>query len=447
MKTFIAVAANEQFKVCSVDITGAFLQADKIDREVFIRPPTDIKKANPGILWKLNKPIYGLDDSSRKFYLKVKKLFLKHGMEVMPADNAYFYLRKDGRLVGQVAIHVDDFFIGGEDTFNDWFLKMVADNLEISKVEHGAFRFTGVDIKQEKDKIIVSMNDYVDSLEPIKDFRKDENTSKLNDLEMKIYRKYTGKLMWLTENCRPDLAFMTNKMSKKSHEATLSDLKYVNNVLKRVRGRENEVVYTKVGEKEDLVIKSMSDASYMRVKESVGGSIVMLASTKNNSVVPLYWKSKSIIKVSTSTKDEETHALFKNVADAAFAVTNIETLLYGDYQKKIKVEVYIDKKPLLESVASTKIVENKFLVSEINAMKQLIEDETIKHITWVDTKDQLADVLTKEMVEPKKIRDVFLRNNFDFKVFDRNPKAKLKFHDKGTDDESKEIKLENNDKK
>ena len=80
-------------------------------------------------------------------------------------------------------------------------------------------------------------------------------------------------------------------------------------------------------------------------------------------------------------------------------------------------------------------------------MKQLIEDETIKHITWVDTKDQLVDVLTKEMVEPKKIRDVFLRNKFDFKVFDKNPKARLKFHDKGTDDESKEIKLENSDKK
>ena len=47
----------------------------------------------------------------------------------------------------------------------------------------------------------------------------------------------------------------------------------------------------------------------------------------------------------------------------------------------------------------------------------------------------------------KKFRDVFLRNEFDFKVFDRNPKAKLKFHDKGTANESKEIKLENNDKK
>ena len=68
----------------------------------------------------------------------------------------------------------------------------------------------------------------------------------------------------------------------------------------------------------------------------------------------------------------------------------------------MKVEVYTDKKPLLYSIASKKIVENKFLVSEINAMKQLIEDEIIENITWVETKDQLADVLTKDMHEPKK---------------------------------------------
>ena len=77
LKTFVAIAANEQFDICSMDITGAFLQADKIDREVFVRPPVDIRKEKPAVLWKLIKPLYGLDDSSRKFYLRVKKLFLR----------------------------------------------------------------------------------------------------------------------------------------------------------------------------------------------------------------------------------------------------------------------------------------------------------------------------------------------------------------------------------
>ena len=53
-----------------MDIRAAFLQAKKLDREVFVRPPDDIKKED--IIWKLLKPLYGLDDASRKFYSKVK---------------------------------------------------------------------------------------------------------------------------------------------------------------------------------------------------------------------------------------------------------------------------------------------------------------------------------------------------------------------------------------
>ena len=111
---------------------------------------------------------------------------------------------------------------------------MILENLKTSKIEHGKFRFTGVDIRQEEGKIIVSMDAYAESMQQIADFRKADNTDPLNEIELKVFRKYTGKLLWLAENCRPDLSFMSNKLSKKSHNATLSDLKYVNKVLKKV---------------------------------------------------------------------------------------------------------------------------------------------------------------------------------------------------------------------
>ena len=169
----------------------------------------------------------------------------------------------------------------------------------------------------------------------------------------------------------------------------------------------------------------------------------MLANKNNNKTVPLYWKSKRITKISTSTKDAETHALFKNVGDAAFVASNVETLLFGDVKNRIKVESYIDSKPLLESIASTRIIENKFLVSEVSALKTLLEDGVVSDFTWVRTEDQLADVLTKDMAEPYMFRRVFLKNNGDFMKFKGNPKAILRVHDQGTDEESKEIKLKN----
>ena len=65
----------------------------------------------------------------------------------------------------EVIIHVDDFFISGNNEFIDSFLAIVVENLKVSKIEYGSFRFTGVDIRQEEKKIIVSMNAYADSLQ------------------------------------------------------------------------------------------------------------------------------------------------------------------------------------------------------------------------------------------------------------------------------------------
>ena len=65
MKMFFAVAANEGFRLRSIDIRAAFLQAKCLDRKVHLEPPRDVKKE--GKLWLLKKPLYGLNDALRKF--------------------------------------------------------------------------------------------------------------------------------------------------------------------------------------------------------------------------------------------------------------------------------------------------------------------------------------------------------------------------------------------
>ena len=85
----MALAANQNFKVVSMDIRAAFLQAKTLDREVFVRPPNDIKKE--GVIWKLLKPLYGLDGASRKFYLKVKETLKELRLKTLPGDDAFYY--------------------------------------------------------------------------------------------------------------------------------------------------------------------------------------------------------------------------------------------------------------------------------------------------------------------------------------------------------------------
>ena len=47
-----------------------------------MKPPVDMREE--GIVWQLLKPLYGLDDASRKFWLRMKEIFQDMGMKILP---------------------------------------------------------------------------------------------------------------------------------------------------------------------------------------------------------------------------------------------------------------------------------------------------------------------------------------------------------------------------
>ena len=50
-KMLMAFSGNEDFMLALVDIRAAFLQSRRLDRDVFMLPPSDIRK--PEVIWKL----------------------------------------------------------------------------------------------------------------------------------------------------------------------------------------------------------------------------------------------------------------------------------------------------------------------------------------------------------------------------------------------------------
>ena len=228
---------NSGFKVVSMDIRAAFLQAKKLDREVYVRPPEDIRKQ--GKIWKLLKPLYGLDDASQKFYLKVKETLRELGLKMLPGDEAFYYENRDGKLLGVVLSHVDDFTIAGEEEFVKRIVEGISYKFTVSKVEEDEFRFTGLDVKAKNGKIEVSMEDYASSVEPIEEIRKAERTEKLTKLELKEYRKYTGKISWLAQGTRPDLSYSALQLAKIDNNARIADLRNVNKIVEKIKKEEN----------------------------------------------------------------------------------------------------------------------------------------------------------------------------------------------------------------
>merc|ERR1712240_387744 len=106
------------------------------------------------------------------------------------------------------------------------------------------------------------MEDYANLMEEIKEISKADRGEKLTKAELKEYRQYAGKMLWLSQGTRPDLSYSALMLAKKNNSATISDLRNANKIVEMVRKEENKVVYGRVGDKENLQIIGVVDASY-----------------------------------------------------------------------------------------------------------------------------------------------------------------------------------------
>ena len=115
-------------------------------------------------------------------------------MKRLEGDEAVYYMmNKEGNLDEMISTCVDDFDLAGNTSIVDLITKKMSEALDVLKIEDDKFRFTGIDIRKTEDGIEISMEDYVESLEEI-EIREDKSDETLTRDELKILRKYVGKL-------------------------------------------------------------------------------------------------------------------------------------------------------------------------------------------------------------------------------------------------------------
>ena len=113
--------------------------------------------------------------------------------------------------------HVDEFEVARTPEFVKEIISVVEEELTVWKVEEDTFRYTGLDVKIVSDGIKISMEDYSKSLKEITEIKMtDDRKEPLTKLEMKLYRKMTGKIAWLANSTRPDLCYQALQMSNKN---------------------------------------------------------------------------------------------------------------------------------------------------------------------------------------------------------------------------------------
>ena len=395
LKMTIAIILNQGWKCRNIDIKTAYLQGDEIKRDVWVKPPMEAETDN---LWKLKKTVYGLKDAARAWYDTVTRVLENLGGKRCDVEPALFYWRtKGGEIQGVMCIHVDDFCWGGVKDFEETVISKLRHDLRVGEEGEAIFKYLGVNIEQRENETIMEQKNYIKMLEEV-DEKRYKGSRELNRKEMRKYRSLIGQMNWVANQTRPDVAFTVSDLSRKNKSANTEDMRRAIKKVKRVKEKEREIRLKRLGK--DKFIECYSDASYGNIdkEKSQIGYFIGVADKEGNRC-PIYWKSRCAKRVARSTIEAETMGLCE-AAESAIYIRHMWKTTTGE---ELPIVCRIDSKTLRTALDSTSAVESKRLRIDIASMKEMIEKGEIERVEWVNTKDQKADILTKEGVNEKSL--------------------------------------------
>ena len=407
LRLILSIAASENWKLQSIDVKSAYLQAETLERDVFVKPPKKFKK--PGLIWQLDKPAYGLIDSARNWYDSISNFLISLGCKKCIYDKALFYYCIDNKLIGLMLMHVDDFLFCGTAKFHTDVIKPLKKKYETSRHEHGAFKYIGIDISQDDLGITLDQTKYIQCVQKVqvKAARQEEAEEKLTKEEQTEYLSLLGKISWLAQMTRPDLKYDVYHYSRHNKNTTVQNQLDLNGIVSKVYNQHQSMRFPKLNIKKPWKLVVYADASFGNLDNKVNsarGYIVLLCDGEHACI--LTWNSNKVSRVVTSVLESETIALKDGIRHAELLRTILCTVKYNTHECDkaiLPIIAFTDSSQLWKSIHSTKRCKDVALHRDICLLQEKLQESIISEIRWISNELQIADCLTKNGAHPKKL--------------------------------------------
>ena len=310
-------------------------------------------------------------------------------------DKAVFMRYENSKLCGIMLIHVDDILYAGSKDFLSSVITPLRSVFNIGTEQSECFTYIGLNLTQLSDKtIIVHQNNFANTIQKIPVTSSRDPNDLISDQERKLLRAAVGQLNWLSGVSRPDLSFDVCQLSSKISQAAVRDLIDTNKAIKKARNDQFSMKFPPL-DLNALQLLAYGDASFKNLPRggSQGGNIIFLSD--GSKTCPLQWTSTRIKRVVRSTIAAEALALADACANSTYLSALVTSVLTIDVGKSIPTEVITDNQSLFDSIHSTKPVSEQELHLDISAIREK-KDQSLIRVTWLSTKLNLSNVLTKK---------------------------------------------------
>ncbi len=407
--TLLNLATIKKMHISVMDVAAAYLHAD-IEGDVYLRLNQDVcqfmNEDPKSKVVKLNKCLYGLRQSGRKWFELLRATFNNIGFKTSQFDSCIFYKPKENPVNNDnfpemwIAIYVDDIVtFSATEEGKQKVIKHLEDTFGKITIQNGPeFSFLGLRLIQNGDHMIINQSGYAEKITSmIGDEAIGPNTPHRNSfkpiridseiMECHNYKSDVMKLMYLSTRTRPDISYNTSILATRTDPQKI-DCDDVNRIMRYIKHTSNEGLRFG-GDKVDICLYCDAAFNVHEDRKSQSGFAIFL----NKDSAPILFKSKKQSALAQSSTEAEIIALFDAVRHLIIIVNLLEEL--GTAVNK-PIPVWEDNMAVIELISRDKILKGnaRFIDRKYLSTRDYVKDGTIK-LQYVNTFNQVADSLTK----------------------------------------------------
>ncbi|EOY17116.1 Cysteine-rich RLK (RECEPTOR-like protein kinase) 8 [Theobroma cacao] len=377
IRVLLSLAANLDWALHQMDVKNAFLN-EELDEEVYMDLPPGFEGAiGNRKVCRLKKSLYGLKQSPRAWFDRFAKTIKRYGYQQGQTDHTLFFKHSQDGKKTILIVYVDDIILTGDDTEEMERLKKTL-RTEFEIKDLGQLRyFLGMEVARSKKGIIISQRKYTLNLlketgmlgckpaeTPIVMNMKLGRTRSGILVDKGRYQRLVGRLIYLSHT-RPDIAFASTPG-------------------KGLFFKKNEL----------RSVEAFTDADWAGSVEDRRSTSGYCTKVWGNLVT---WRCKKQPVVARSSAEAEFRALAQGTCELIWLKRLMEELKVSSMGP---MKLYCDNKAAT-SIAHNPVHHDRTKHVEIDRhfIKEKIEDGVIC-MTYVPTKQQIADVLTKGLPRP-----------------------------------------------
>ena len=369
------------------------------------------------------KSMWGLNDAPRLFGITRDDSLTKAGLRKTSADSHFWCKHNEkGEWELSLSTHIDDLKGCGSDKAREALRKQLASDFSDDlKEQIGEFEHIGIKHIQDPKtfSVYTHQNHYVDQLHPINTsmIDKTDESIAITGMAYTLFRSLLGAMQWLLQT-RGDIVPYVGCLQRYAQVPTVKHVVMINRVLRWCKHNKTGILYSFIPG--NLAMAVIADSAYKCEPEdtdclALRGFIIALLGRNLDGSYSLH-----ILEIIGSKHKLVTRSTFaaelRNAIDAVDTGLKINGAIHEQLVGVVSpsemanlkenggfitpVMLFLDAKSVCDAIESDNDNSaDKSMIFHVKALRHMFMTGQLASSTWLDTRDMLADGLTKGKID------------------------------------------------